>query len=130
MTEDLGRRAKGLNITAPVGMMTELPPQLSPEEGQVLKTYQGWNGLIIAHRPFQLLRDIRTAVWYLLNISRESGRIPIPVKAQVPAQRKFKGTEQKVAGLSYHHPHTVRPYFYNLVTVGRDGVSIQNEMLY
>lgn len=62
MTEDLGRRTKGLNITAPVGMMTELPPQLSPEEGQVLKTYQGWNGLIVAHRPFQLLRDIRTAV--------------------------------------------------------------------
>ena len=77
--------AKSLSIAAPVGVMTELPSQLFPEEGQVLKTYSGLNGLISARRSFQPLRDSRTAVGYLLNVSRVAGRGPIPVKAQVQA---------------------------------------------
>lgn len=48
-----------------------------------------------ARKPFQLLRDIRTAVGYLSNTSRVSGRVQIPVKAQVPAQRSFKGIKPK-----------------------------------
>ena len=94
MTKDLGRCAKSLNLTAPLGVMTELPSQLSLEEGQVLKTYPGLNSLMAARKPFQLLRDIRTAVGYLSNISRVAGRVPILVKAQTPAQRSFKGIKQ------------------------------------
>ena len=95
MIRDLGRGAKSLSIAAPVGVMTELPSQLFPEEGQVLKTYPELNSLISARRSFQPLRDIRTAVGYLLNISRVTGRGPIPVKVQVQAQGSFKGTEPK-----------------------------------
>lgn len=97
MIRDLRRCAKSLSITAPVGVMTELPSQLFPEEGQVLKTYSGLNGLISARRSFQPLRDSRTAVGYLLNVSRVTGRGPIPVKVQVQAQGSFKGTKQKGA---------------------------------
>lgn len=97
MIRDLGRCAKSLSIAAPVGVMTELPSQLFPEEGQVLKTYSGLNGLISACRSFQPLRDSRTAVGYLLNVSRVAGRGPIPVKAQVQAQGSFKGREPKGA---------------------------------
>lgn len=44
---------------------------------------------------FSPLRGNRPAVWYLLNISGVPSGGPIPLKAQVPAQRNCKGVENK-----------------------------------
>lgn len=55
----------------------------------------GWFCLITAWTHFQLLRDTRSSEWHLLNTSRVSNRVPIPMKAQVPALRNLQGREWK-----------------------------------